>query len=206
MPSFPAFLLLLGALPLLVPAFGLTRRLLVPPARPPRQFGNRLLGSSAALLVVLPLVIVAGTSPLKRAKAVTNPDQGVYVPVGSSFRLTAASVDGSERLAWNGPYSGSSKVFYVVLRSPTSFPDPTDPHGRTVEQGVSCIHRGQDASADCRLFMIRIGVTRRQTFVDRPPPGRWTYRVALSGNWVDDPNLGDMLLVSRSSNVRIRRS
>jgi hypothetical protein len=202
MPSFPAFLLLLAGLPLLVPAFRLTRRLLVPPASPPWQIGNRLLGASAVLLVVVPLVIVAGSKALKRPVAVSNPDQGVYVPVRPSFRLTATRTGRSERLAWNGPYSGSTKVYYVVLRSPTSFPDPTDPHGRTVVSGISCIERGADASSDCRLFMTRIGVTRGNSFVDRPPKGRWTYRVALSANWVDNPDLGDMLVLSRPSNIR----
>jgi hypothetical protein len=204
MPSFPAFLLLLAALPLLVPVFRLTRRVLVPSATAPRRFGNRLLGASAALLTAVPLVIVAATSPLKGAAAVTNPDQGVYIPVGSSFRLSAAPLGTSERLTWEAPYSGSTNVFYVVLRSRPSFPDPSNPEQRTVKDGVSCARRSADASVDCRLFMTRVGVTRAHSFVDRPPPGRWTYRVALSANWADDPKLGDMLLLSRPLNVRIR--
>jgi dolichyl-phosphate-mannose-protein mannosyltransferase len=205
MPSFPAFLLLLAAVPLLVPTFGLTRRLLVPARSAPRRFGNRLLGGSAALLVLAPLVIVAATSPLKDASAVSNLDQGVYVPVRSSFRLSAAPREGVERLSWSAPYSGDTNVFYVVLRSRRSFPDPSNPEDRTVTEGVSCIERSSDSSLDCRLFMMRIGVTRGLTFVDRPPPGRWTYRVALSANWVNDPQLGDMLVLSPPVNALVRR-
>jgi dolichyl-phosphate-mannose-protein mannosyltransferase len=204
MPSFPAFLLLLAAVPLLLPTFGLTRRLLVPAASAPRRFGNRLLGASAVVLVLLPLVIVAGTSPLKDASAVADSDQGVYVPVRSSFRLSTARVGQSERLSWTAPYSGSTDVFYAILRSPASYPDPSNPRDRTVTQGVSCLERKGDSSLECRLFMSRIGVTRGRTFVDRPPPGRWTYRVALSANWANDPERGDMLLLSPPANVRVQ--
>ncbi|HKP19051.1 MAG TPA: glycosyltransferase family 39 protein [Gaiellaceae bacterium] len=200
MPSFPAFLLLLAAVPLLVPSFGLTRRLLVPPAVSARRFGNRLLGGSGVLLVLAPLVIVAATSPLKDASAVSEIDQGVYVPVRQSFRLSLTGGD-VKHLSWNEPYSGRSRVFYAVLRSRTAFPDPSNPEGRTVRDGISCIEHSGRSSVDCRLFMTRIGVAHGRAFSDRPPPGRWTYRVALSANWIDDPNLGDMLVVSPPVNV-----
>jgi hypothetical protein len=49
--------------------------------------------------------------------------------------------------------------------------------------------------------MNRVGATTTQRWVDRPPPGRWTYRVALAANWLDDPARGDMLLVSRPVTV-----
>jgi hypothetical protein len=203
MPSFPAFLLLLAGLPLLVPSFGLTRRLLVPPASGRRRFGNRLLGGTAAVLVLVPLVIVAGTTPQKSASAVTDPDQGVYVPVRSSFRVTAQRSGATEQLTWNAPYSGSTRIFYTVLRSPASYPDPSNPKQRTVTEGISCRERVHGSSANCLLFMRRLAATRALRFVDRPPPGRWTYRVTLSANWVDDPTLGDVLVLSRPATVRI---
>jgi hypothetical protein len=45
--------------------------------------------------------------------------------------------------------------------------------------------------------MSRVGATSAQRWTDRPPPGRWTYRVALAANWLNDPTRGDMLLVSQ---------
>ena len=49
--------------------------------------------------------------------------------------------------------------------------------------------------------MSQIAATRSLRFVDRPPPGRWTYRVALAANWLDDPTRGDLLLVSNPVTV-----
>jgi hypothetical protein len=203
MPSFPAFLLLIAAVPLLVPGFGLTRRLFVPQASSRRRIGNRLLGGAAALLVVVPLIVVAGTTPETSASVVTDPDQGVYVPVPSSFRVTARRLGTAEQLTWSPPYSGSTRIFYTVLRSPTSYPDPSNPKQRTVTEGISCRERIHGSSVDCQLFMRRIAATRALRFVDRPPPGRWTYRVTMSANWVDDPTLGDALVLSRPATVRV---
>jgi hypothetical protein len=31
---------------------------------------------------------------------------------------------------------------------------------------------------------------RRPRYIDRPPPGRWTYRVGLTANWLNDTSLG----------------
>jgi hypothetical protein len=45
--------------------------------------------------------------------------------------------------------------------------------------------------------MQQIGATKSLSWVDRAPPGRWTYRVALAANWLDDPTRGDTLLVSQ---------
>jgi hypothetical protein len=196
MPSFPAFLLLLAAIPLLVPTFGLTRRLFTPAAVPVRRAGNRLLGSSAALLIVLPLILVASTSAQSGPTAVSYPFQDVYIPVERSFRLETASGGGTVRLSWAAPYSGSTHVFYTVLRSPAVYPDPSGNGERKAVDGVACRDRTNGSAADCRLFMRRLGATRARAWVDHPPPGRWSYRVTLSANWLDDPTLGDALLLS----------
>jgi hypothetical protein len=135
---------------------------------------------------------------------VSEVEQGVYVPVRPSFRFSVTGGD-EKRLSWQAPYSGRTDVFYAVLRSATSYPDPTNPEDRTVENGVSCIEHSGNSSVDCRLFMRKIGVTHGRAFRDRPPPGRWTYRVALSANWVNDPNLGDIVMVSPPVNVVVRR-
>jgi hypothetical protein len=203
MPIFPAFVLMLAALPLLVPRFGLARRLLVaPPVR--WRAGTRLLGAVGALVFVLPLILVAGTSAQAGPSAVSYPDQDVYVPVEGSFRLRVEGDGGTERLSWTAPYSGSSRVFYTVLRSPAVYPDPTNPNDRKAVEGVACRPRTNGSAADCRMFMTRLGATRTGSWTDRPAPGRWTYRVTLSANWVDDPQRGDALMVSTPVTVTVR--
>ena len=52
--------------------------------------------------------------------------------------------------------------------------------------------------------MRQIHATKDLSFVDRPPPGSWTYRVALGANWLDDPARGDLLMVSEPMTVRTR--
>ena len=44
--------------------------------------------------------------------------------------------------------------------------------------------------------MQRIKATKGSSWVDHPPPGRWTYRVGLAANWLNDPTRGDVLLIS----------
>jgi Dolichyl-phosphate-mannose-protein mannosyltransferase len=195
MPSFPAFLLLLAAIPLLVPTFSLTRRLLVVPAVT-RRAGNRVLAAAAVLVFLVPLILVAGTSAQAGPTAVSYPDQNVYVPVARSFHLRVAGTGGTRQLSWTAPYSGSSNVFYDVFRSRAVFPDPSGNGRRKTIEGVACRDRAHGSSQLCNLFMNPVGATFGTRWRDRPPPGRWTYRVGLSANWLNNPAQGDVLLLS----------
>jgi hypothetical protein len=49
-----------------------------------------------------------------------------------------------------------------------------------------------------------IGRTHRNAYVDRPPSGAYTYRIALGANWLDDPNAGDEYLISPSIYIKVR--
>jgi hypothetical protein len=196
MPSFPAFLLLLASIPLLIPAFSWTRRVLPDPlpAFQSRRAGRRTLAAAGAVLVALPLIFVAGTTPQSRAEAVNYRLQDVYVPV-QSFRLKATRAGAAVRLAWEAPYSGSTKVFYTVLRSRPVATDPDNNDRKTV-QGLSCKERENGAPLACDLVMDRLTTTTATRHVDRPTPGRWTYRVGMTANWVNDTSLGDVMIVS----------
>jgi hypothetical protein len=44
--------------------------------------------------------------------------------------------------------------------------------------------------------MERLATTPARQYVDRPPPGRWTYRVGMTANWVNDTSLGDVMIAS----------
>jgi Dolichyl-phosphate-mannose-protein mannosyltransferase len=196
MPSFPAFLLLLASIPLLVPAFSWSRRVFpmpVPPL-PSRRPGRRGLAVAGAVLVLLPLIVVAGANPQSSADAVTYRLQDVYVPV-QSFRLQAEESGDKRVLTWDAPYSGRTDVFYTVLRSRPVATDPENDDRRTVE-GLSCKERLHGAPLNCDVVMDHLTTTTARLFVDRPPPGRWTYRVGMTANWVNDTALGDVMIVS----------
>ena len=45
--------------------------------------------------------------------------------------------------------------------------------------------------------------TRLTAATDRPGTGTWTYRVGAAANWVDDPELGDVFLLSNPVTVSV---
>jgi hypothetical protein len=49
--------------------------------------------------------------------------------------------------------------------------------------------------------MDQLATTRETRWHDVPPPGRWTYRVGIAANWVDDEGRGDTLILSRPLTV-----
>jgi hypothetical protein len=54
------------------------------------------------------------------------------------------------------------------------------------------------------LYAEDIGSTRGTQFVDHPRAGNWTYRVGISTNWLADPKLGDVYVLSKPVPVRVR--
>ncbi len=197
MPSFPAFLLLLAAIPLLVPAFRWSRRLFTEGPALSRGPGRWTLGGAAAVLVALPLILIAAASPQSKPVAVTYAREDVYVPVVGSFGLQVRGAGRHKHLTWQAPYSGPTGVFYTVFRAPLVAPDPTSGNGeRKTVQGIACRDRQNGSSLDCLLFMKRLTTQPETTYVDRPKKGRWTYRVGLTANWLNDPSLGDLMLLS----------
>jgi hypothetical protein len=68
---------------------------------------------------------------------------------------------------------------------------PTLPPGR---EGIRCTPTS--GASDCHVEMQFLGATGAASFVDKPPAGPWTYRIALTANWLNDQNGGDVLLLS----------
>jgi hypothetical protein len=197
MPGFPAFVLLIAAVPLLAPKLGATIAARYPVGRANPRRLTRPIVAAAFLLVLLPLILLASARVQTDPLTVKNDAQHTLVPVSNAFHLTGTTANGVAALSWKAPYHGSVGVFYVVLRSPRKFPDPTNPDKRKVKEGVSCHHRVAGAAKDCHLYMRRIKATKGFTWVDRPPKGDWAYRIGLAANWLDDPTRGDVLLVSQ---------
>jgi hypothetical protein len=52
--------------------------------------------------------------------------------------------------------------------------------------------------------MDEVGSSRATTFDDRPGRGTWTYRVGVAANWLNDPKLGDIYVLSRPVIVTVR--
>src|SRR5262249_20565066 len=117
--------------------------------------------------------------------------------VDGSFGVRATARAGTAELSWDDRSPAGVRPFYRVFRSRplVPAPDPTLPPGR---DGIRCLTppTGYLKAFDCRLAMKVVGVTHARRLVDRPPPGRWVYRVGLAANWRDDPSGGDVMLLS----------
>jgi hypothetical protein len=104
-------------------------------------------------------------------------------PLSSAFDLHVEHADGGARLTWRAQPSGSSRPAYVVLRT-------NDGNGCRSPNG---------GAAECFLRMDYVQDLRETTFFDHPPPGHYTYRVALIGGYRPDVVGGDLMLLSRDA-------
>jgi len=181
MPAFPAFVVLLAFLPLLVP--GVASRLgdrITPVAGP--AVGRRTLVAGAVVLALVPIA-VASVWPL-----VTGPRDGVIVnnilvPVdGKALPVTATRQGVAQRITWDDRSGTGGRVFYRVFRTERPGDD------------VDCEPWG---APKCFLQMIVLATTRGRSFVDRSPQPGVSYRVGIGANWIDDQTGGDVFLVSK---------
>ena len=189
MPAWPAYLILLASIPLLVPT--LARRLgdrLAAPAT--RRVGRRGLAVAAALTVALPAVAIAASSPGDGGeRAVFRDDIGNFVltsieddvvpqtrPVGTGVELTWTS---------GGPWRAN--VFYRIYRA-----------NLTTEE-LECEYSDGSTAVYCYVRSTPIATTRELTYLDpAPPPGGATYRIGVGTNWLDDDTEGDVFAFSPS--------
>jgi hypothetical protein len=176
-PAIPAFVLLLAALPFLVP--GVTRRLPLtsaPSALEASRGARVALAGVALLTVAVPVALTVAASP-------TAADAGAYltrsagpIPVDSHLGLRARTTHAAVELAWQPAGSSSARTFYVVVR------------------GSGC---GEAQSiADCSTIE-EVAATTARSLRDHPPSrGTYLYELELSANWLDDKNLGDPYVAS----------
>jgi hypothetical protein len=189
MPAFPAYVLLTASIVLLVP------RLRARPADGIASLaGRRLTVALAVALVVfaaVPLAVIAATPQLhdKGSKAVRYNDS--LVPVSRTAKPHPRVNAGAIELSWKPPGSAGTQMFYRVLRAP-----------KAAGGDVTCGGR-QNAADDCQLYMDPVGTTAGTSFVDRPGPGTWSYRIGVSANWLNDFKLGDVYFVSRPITVTV---
>ena len=206
LPGLPPFVLFAAALPLLWPRRGI---LLAQRFRPTRTHiaSWRRPGFLApvALLAVLPLAVVALTGSSQSRNVATDYPDHVFLPVDSSFNVTALAGSGAVTLMWPHPAAESAAFFRVYRAHRIQLgQDPQLPPGH---DGIRCtpkyVRPGTGGAKECWLEMTPLAATRGREYVDHPPPGRWTYRVGLTANWLNDPTLGDVLLLSTPARVTV---
>ena len=179
MPAFPAYVLLGAAVVLLVPR---ARARAAPVTEVPQRRLTLAVAAAAVVFAVVPLGVIAATPRLhdggKRALQL-----GIsLIPVSTTIDPHAVSAGDGVRISWRPQQTHGGSLFYHVFRGHQ--PD------------VGCGGRLNGAAEDCRLYADDVGATRSSTFVDHPPPGVWTYRVGVAANWLNDPTLGDVYVIS----------
>jgi hypothetical protein len=183
MPAWPAYLLLLASIPLLVPT--LARRLgdrMRAPAS--RVVSARWVAVAAAASLLLPATVIAASSPLEGpGLALTQDDAGNFIltSVDEGVALRSERTAEGVRLSWDDE-ARRANVFYRVYRA----------EGDDVE----CENTDGHPAQSCYFRGLAVGVTREREFVDTEAPPRATYRIGVGTNWVDDPAFGDVFAFS----------
>jgi hypothetical protein len=189
MPAYPAFVVLVAAVPLLIP--GMRARTA---AAKPWQVSRRLVVAASVVLVaalsLFPIALVAATKPIRGSNAEAFVLGATLVPTSAAFHPRLDVADGRVRLQWQSVRSRAGTTSYTVYR-------------RSGDHDVFCgpIRNAPDL---CTLYADRVGTTRATTFVDHPGKGTWTYRIGVTANWIDDPKAGDVYVFGPQLNVNVR--
>jgi hypothetical protein len=200
MPAWPAYFLLAASLPLLVPRIGaaLLARFRTD-VRPPR-LGRRGLAVAALAVFGLPAAAFAAMPSDDTARAAKIPMRSLFLPIDGDFRITATQRGDVLELTWPKPDTAGVRPFYVILRSPTRYVfEYTED---VVVQGLRCRRPG--GAIRCTIEMNERDRTRARVFNEPLEPGNWTYRVGVAANWLDDPEAGDIVVVSEPLDVAVR--
>jgi hypothetical protein len=188
MPSFPALVLLAAAIVLVVPGIRA-----VPERRAFAPEGRWLTGTLAAAFVLfagVPLAALAAVPRLHDQGRLAVRVSGTLVPV-AKMNVIADSDSDAVHVSWRGDEPRTASGFYYVLRTPGE------------RSGIGCAGRVNNSSDNCVLSADSVGTTRGTTFVDRPGAGSWTYRIGVAANWLDDPTLGDIYVVSNAATAEL---
>jgi hypothetical protein len=186
MPAYPPFVLLAAAIVLALP--GLRAR---PDATAaPRSFA-RALAAAVVLFAVLPLGAVAAMPHLHDQGRLALHFENTLIPVSTALHVNESATAGTVRLTWRDGSAGTASSFYRIIRTPG------------LDRGIGCAGRRNNSSDNCVLYGDSIATTTGTAFVDRPGTGMWTYRIGIAANWLDDPTLGDVYVVSTPVSVTV---
>jgi hypothetical protein len=209
LPAFPAFVVLLASVPLLVPGVRLHAR---PPTplRAPRRAVAGALAALGVVLVLFPFALVASAKPIRPPHLAALQSSSTLLPVESMGFFATPEPNGI-LLQWRPEHSAAGGIFYRIYRTAgeggstcvvnTNGPDAC---GRTVGDTV-CGTVIKSAPTNCFLSPAAIvrATTRDAAFLDRPAPGTWTYRIGLTVNWLNDEQFGDPYVFSEPATVTV---
>lgn len=186
MPAWPAYLLLVAAIPLLVPTAARRLGSRVAPATVPSQVRLRWIAVTATTTVALPALAIAVSTPLGQTQqqTVVQDFEGgnILTPVDDAVSLTIDGDQPARRLTWTSGGPWRADVFYRVYRIAGT-------------DDTTCLLSGGVAWY-CLLDSEPIATTRDLSFVDESPPPVATYRVGVGTNWANDPAFGDVFAFS----------
>jgi len=187
MPAYPAYFLLALSVVLLVPTAG--RRLTAAwPTRPSLPVRPRTMAVLAAVLGLLPLLVVAVVRPIGHPPPAIFVDN-ILTPVDAAIDVAVRAEGEARVVTWSHSSPGRANVFYRVYR--------TAADGRD----VACADHG--GAADCTMQMLLLGTTREPRWRDGSPPPGAEYRIGIGTNSRDDATAGDVFLISRAVDARV---
>lgn len=186
MPAWPAYLLLLASIPLLVPT--LARRLgdrLRAPSSPPVPL--RWAGLALLVSVVVPAVATAASSRLAPPDppAIVQYFEGaatILTPVDESIVVRVVRDGESNRVTWTVP-DWRGDVFYRVYRAPDA------------SSALFCA-TDRNVIWNCYVEGTVVGTTPLTELVDPSADPGAAYRIGVGANWANDPTLGDVFAFS----------
>jgi hypothetical protein len=186
MPAFPAFILLLASVPLLLPHMPARLRAWRPSfVQPSVRLRWKAVAAALVVTAAAPLAAIAAARTHGAVDRTTIGQNFVPVPANIDLHLTASVRRRQVVLTWSHPRPLGGPVFYRIWRADNP--------------GLSC--PPTSSASWCNVDMPEIGTTHGGSFMDRAPKGRWVYRVAVAANWLNDPQYGDPYLVSRPLTV-----
>ena len=188
-PAFPLFVLSLAALPFLVPGIRATTPS-APAARVPRRVWLGIAGVALLGTAVVPAIAIAAADRSGPPNAAVLQGTQMAIPVDHELHLRARVHNGRVLLSWDKVQPSGGAAFYRIWRNHLS-----------ANKGLSCSRA--TGAVHCVLVENEIGVTRRNMTSDRPPSGRWVYRVGIAANWLNDFAQGDVYVASKPVAVRV---
>jgi hypothetical protein len=191
MPSYPAFLLLLASVPLLLPhAPKALRDYTQTFRRPAARTRWALLGATILVSGAVPLAAFAAASRGSGLDATTVGSTIMPIPGNIDIGLSAKVTGKAVVLSWRKQDPFGGPVFFRVWR------DHKD--------AFTCSTSADPGGRICNVSLPEVGTTHADQFIDHPGPGHWVYRVAIAANWLNDAGYGDPYLVSSPVTVTRR--
>jgi hypothetical protein len=193
LPAAPAFFLLATCVVFLIPVYGRRRLLAAATEAWPKSVRSRR-GATAVLgfLAIVPVGIFGLLPPLSQPSAADGQLYDVYIPAGR-FPLVASVEGGGVSLSWPRQATNGTWAPYFVFRSAPGGDLPCTPVPHAASR---CVF---DAS------MVGDVLPNNSTFLDRPPPGRWSYRVALAASATGPSTSSEPLMLSSPALVTVGR-